>query len=73
MGTTPVSSVTVSIEVASRTWQVVARSRGPIAGNGAEPYLLAKFPPPTAALAVRVSAETSRGAEVAYVNAIGPA
>jgi hypothetical protein len=37
------------------------------------PYLLAKLPSGTSALALRVGAVTSSDAEVTYVNAIGTA
>jgi hypothetical protein len=69
----PLQSVTVSIEVAPRTWQVVASCPGPVGDGGTEPYLLARFPASTRALAVRVSADTLADVEAAYVNAIGPA
>ncbi len=70
-GATAISSVTVSIETTAHAWTVVASAPGPVGDTGAVPYLLAKLPPGTAALGLRVSAETSGGAEVTYVNAIG--
>jgi hypothetical protein len=71
--TTAISSVTVLIETPARAWKVVAGAPGPVGDAGAVPYLLAKLPPGTTALGLRVSAETSGGAEVTYVNAIGAA
>ena len=70
-GATAISSVTVSIETTAHAWTVVASAPGPVGDTGAVPYLLAELPPGTAALGLRVSAETSGGAEVTYVNAIG--
>jgi hypothetical protein len=70
---TVISSVTVSIETPAHAWTVVASAPGPVGDTGAVPYLLAKLPPGTTALGLRVSAETSGGAEVTYVNAMGAA
>ena len=69
--TTAISSVTVSIETHGP--RLDGRSRCPraVGDTGAVPYLLAELPPGTTALGLRVSAETSGGAEVTYVNAIG--
>ncbi len=71
--TTAISSVTVWIETPAQAWRVVAGAPGPVGDTGAVPYLLAELPPGTTALGLRVSAETSGGAEVTYVNAIGAA
>jgi hypothetical protein len=68
---TPLSSVTVSMETPAHSWKILARAAGPVGDAGTVPYLFAGFPPGTTALALRLSAETSSGAEVAYVNAIG--
>jgi hypothetical protein len=46
---------------------------GPVGDRGVAPYLLARLPEGTEALAVRVTAVTSSAAEITYVNAIGPA
>jgi hypothetical protein len=72
-GTGSVSYTTVSIETPAHTWHVVAASPGAVGDTGARPYFLARLAPGTRALALRVSAETSKTVEVAYVNAIGPA
>ena len=71
-GTALVSSVTVSIETPAHSWQVVASSPGAVGDTGTAPYLLAKLPPRTTAVALRVSADTASHAEAAYVNAVGP-
>jgi hypothetical protein len=70
---TAISSVTVSIETPAHAWTVIAGAPGPVGDTGAVPYLLAKLPAETTALGLRVSAETSGGAAVTYVNAIGAA
>jgi hypothetical protein len=70
---TPVSEVTVSIETPAHLWHVVAGARGAVGDGGVVPYLLAKLPSGTSALALRVGAVTSSDAEVTYVNAIGTA
>jgi hypothetical protein len=44
-----------------------------VGDGGVVPYLLAKLPSGTSALALRVGAVTSSDAEVTYVNAIGTA
>jgi hypothetical protein len=70
--TTPISYVTASIQTPARSWRVVARAPGPVGDQGVVPYLLARLPEGTEALAVRVTAVTSGVAEITYVNAIGP-
>ena len=56
-------------------WFLESRSQfsGTCRRQWAQPYLLAQLPAGTRALALRVSAKTSKGAEAAYLNAIGPA
>ena len=70
---TPVSEVTVSIETPAHLWHVVAGARGAVGDGGVVPYLLAKLPSGTSALALRVGAVTSSDAEVTDGNAIGTA
>jgi len=70
---TSISYVTASIQTPARSWRVVARAPGPVGDQGVVPYLLARLPEGTEALAVRVTAVTSSAAEITYVNAIGPA
>lgn len=70
---THVSYVTASIQTPARSWQVVARAPGAVGDQGVVPYLLARLPGGTEALAVRVTAGTSSAAEITYVNAIGRA
>ena len=70
---TSISYVTASIQTPTRSWRVVARAMGPVGDRGVAPYLLARLPEGTEALAVRVTAVTSSAAEITYVNAIGPA
>jgi hypothetical protein len=68
-----ITAASVSIELPGGTWQTLARAQGSVGDGGSAPYLLAKLPAGTSAVGLRVSARTSGTAEVAFVNAIGPA
>jgi hypothetical protein len=63
----------VRIKVPDGEWRTVSSNDGAVDEGGATPYLLQELPPGTRALGMEVRVRTSGTAEVAYVNAIGPA
>lgn len=71
--TSPVRAVSVSIESPAGAWQTVLGAPGTVGDGGSAPYLLAQLPSSTEALGLEISVRTSGTAQVAYVNAIGPA
>jgi len=66
-----VTATTVAIELPGGAWHTVASVPGPVGNNGKVPYLLAKLPPGTLSVGVRVIVSASGTAEVGFVNAIG--
>ena len=71
--TSAVSVVNIEVESPAGLWRIVARAAGAVGDAGVVPYLVAELPVSTRAVALRVLVKTSGTAEVAYVNAIGPA